>query len=384
MASIGQPFGASGTEHASGLVPDPGSTAGTTHYLREDSTFDVPPDVAIETITDGTNTVSPASSLSFADGEVSGSSPDAVYTPRVYEAGTGITLTPAGNTTTIESTGIETITDGTNTVSPANSLRFAAGVVTGTTPDAVYTPPTYTVFGPSGPGHSTGLVPDPGSTAGTSRALYEDGTWDTPPGHNIDTITDGTHTVAPADSLTFADGVISGSTPNAVYTPRIYTAGAGITLTPSGNDTAISTTPTGVILAASYNYSGSEGVLHNIAVGSAGFSLHIEARIGSFTPGTLIFYVNGTDVGEFSLGGGASIGLLVLTIDIPWYSDATLFYAYNLIGNINPLVPADSTVVGVQGDTFAGVYGGVSTIAFSGTSGQLPQSGSSVRVYAYL
>ena len=146
MASIGQPFGASGTEHASGLVPDPGSTAGTTRYLREDSSFGLPPDVAIEAITDGTHTVAPPSSLTFADGVISGSTPNAVYTPRVYEAGTGITLTPAGNTTTIESTGIETITDGTNTVSPANSLSFAAGVVTGTTPDAVYTPPTYTVL----------------------------------------------------------------------------------------------------------------------------------------------------------------------------------------------------------------------------------------------
>lgn len=36
------PFGASGTTHAEGLVPDPGSTAGTTKFLREDGTFAVP------------------------------------------------------------------------------------------------------------------------------------------------------------------------------------------------------------------------------------------------------------------------------------------------------------------------------------------------------
>lgn len=35
-------FGASGTNHAAGLVPDPGATAGTTKFLREDGTFAVP------------------------------------------------------------------------------------------------------------------------------------------------------------------------------------------------------------------------------------------------------------------------------------------------------------------------------------------------------
>lgn len=38
----GSVFGASGTSHASGDVPDPGATAGTTRYLREDATWDVP------------------------------------------------------------------------------------------------------------------------------------------------------------------------------------------------------------------------------------------------------------------------------------------------------------------------------------------------------
>ena len=33
------------------------------------------------------------------------------------------------------------------------------------------------VFGASGPGHSSGIVPDPGATAGTSRFLREDATW---------------------------------------------------------------------------------------------------------------------------------------------------------------------------------------------------------------
>lgn len=40
---------------------------------------------------------------------------------------------------------------------------------------------TYNAFGGSGSNHSSGLVPDPGSTAGTSKYLCEDGTWSTPP-----------------------------------------------------------------------------------------------------------------------------------------------------------------------------------------------------------
>lgn len=42
--SIAAPiFGPSGTGHATGIVPDPGAVAGTTHYLREDATWAVPP-----------------------------------------------------------------------------------------------------------------------------------------------------------------------------------------------------------------------------------------------------------------------------------------------------------------------------------------------------
>lgn len=41
---------------------------------------------------------------------------------------------------------------------------------------------TIAVFGASGPGHSTGIVPDPGSTTGTTRYLREDATFAVPPG----------------------------------------------------------------------------------------------------------------------------------------------------------------------------------------------------------
>ena len=42
-------FVASGSSHAPGAVPDPGSTAGSTRYLREDATWDVPPSSGLTT-----------------------------------------------------------------------------------------------------------------------------------------------------------------------------------------------------------------------------------------------------------------------------------------------------------------------------------------------
>lgn len=41
---VSKVFGASGTNHAPGLVPDPGATQGTTKFLREDGTWQVPSD----------------------------------------------------------------------------------------------------------------------------------------------------------------------------------------------------------------------------------------------------------------------------------------------------------------------------------------------------
>ena len=43
LTLVGVAFKASGASHAAGDVPDPGLTAGTTRFLREDATFAVPP-----------------------------------------------------------------------------------------------------------------------------------------------------------------------------------------------------------------------------------------------------------------------------------------------------------------------------------------------------
>jgi len=46
--------------------------------------------------------------------------------------------------------------------------------------NAVFTDTTYSTMVASGSSHAGGLVPDPGSTAGTTKFLREDGTWQVP------------------------------------------------------------------------------------------------------------------------------------------------------------------------------------------------------------
>lgn len=65
---------------------------------------------------------------------------------KTFQAGTNITMTAASNVITISATDT-----------------------------------TYSAFKASGNNHAPGLVPDPGDTAGTTKYLREDGTWQTPP-----------------------------------------------------------------------------------------------------------------------------------------------------------------------------------------------------------
>lgn len=67
--------------------------------------------------------------------------------------------------------------------------------------NAVFTDTTYSVMGASGSSHASGLVPDPGATAGTSKYLREDGTWAEPEGGSAAAYTP-TLSSAPTSSTT--------------------------------------------------------------------------------------------------------------------------------------------------------------------------------------
>ncbi len=83
--------------------------------------------------------------------------------------GTNYTLSPQGLQA-------GTINAGTVNATTLNG-SISAGSVTGTLAAS-----QLPVFGGSGSTHATGAVPDPGSAAGTSRYLREDGSWAVPPG----------------------------------------------------------------------------------------------------------------------------------------------------------------------------------------------------------
>jgi hypothetical protein len=66
-------MGASGTTHAVGAVPDPGATAGTVRYLREDGTWNTPPGNGIGTPSGSTTQVQ------FNDGGTFGAAPSFTF-----------------------------------------------------------------------------------------------------------------------------------------------------------------------------------------------------------------------------------------------------------------------------------------------------------------
>ena len=87
-------FGASGSAHAQGAVPDPGATAGSTRYLREDGSWMVPP-------VGGTLSAQNANAIAITGGTIDGTVIGAT-TPSTAKlsAGNAAALTVASNSST--------------------------------------------------------------------------------------------------------------------------------------------------------------------------------------------------------------------------------------------------------------------------------------------
>lgn len=110
---------ASGGSHAKGLVPDPGSSAATTHYLREDGTWVIPPNSGgtvtsysssdlspIFTTSVATSTTTPAVTFTLSNaaantvfGNFTGSSASPIYSATPTFSGANITALTASNIT---------------------------------------------------------------------------------------------------------------------------------------------------------------------------------------------------------------------------------------------------------------------------------------------
>lgn len=141
-------FAPSGPNASIGLVPIPSFQAGTSKFLREDSTWNQ---------VDFSNLTGSASL-----GQLPG-------TGAITIAGTSVNLGGSISQDTITGLG----STGLVKRSGVNTLAIATAKT-----DYWDT----TVFVASGGSHAIGLVPDPGSSAGTTRFLREDATWAVPPG----------------------------------------------------------------------------------------------------------------------------------------------------------------------------------------------------------
>lgn len=110
---------ASGGSHAAGLVPDPGSSAGTARFLREDCTWLIPP----------TATVMGASGPSHAAGLVPDPGSSAGSTRYLNENGTFMTPAGAGTTVTVAN---GTAALGTSAIASGACATVVTSTATGT------------------------------------------------------------------------------------------------------------------------------------------------------------------------------------------------------------------------------------------------------------
>jgi hypothetical protein len=149
------------------------------------------------------------------------------------------------------------------------------GGVTGTLPG-----PSVGVFVASGASHAVGAVPDPGSTAGTTRFLREDSTWVAPAGgsgfkfegSNITPVTVGNTTaLSPLQGVTIAASDIGSGQTFYIDAVGIIgdTAAAGITLGVYLDGVAIATFSPGLATANTQPW-GLRGWFTCTATGSSG------------------------------------------------------------------------------------------------------------------
>ena len=184
-------------------------------------------------------------------------------------------------------------TAGTINVGTLNATTIAGGVSAGAITSGTISPARLPVFGPSGTTHAVGAVPDPGATAGNTRYLREDGTWDVPS-------SSGGGGGSPSGA---AGGDLAGTYPNPVVAAVHATAGTldGVTI---GGSTPAAGSFTSVTTGAM--------ALSNVGlVAGSGF-------------GTLYFQGNAALLDAFAVAGTNRVGGLHLNPDNAGFTGNTL------------------------------------------------------------
>jgi len=228
------PMGASGTGHAAGIAPDPGSAAGSARFLNENATWIAPPypvtsvfgrsgavvaaanDYSASQVTNAVSTISTYSDPAWLTGLSWAKilSPPAFLVSPLTTKGDilGYSTTNAripigtdGQVLTASSAQALGVVWATPAAAPVSSVFARTGAIVAVSTDyaSFYVPVARNVntgaglsgggalsadltlvgvvMKASGTGHASGDCPDPGATVGSTRYLREDATWVVPP-----------------------------------------------------------------------------------------------------------------------------------------------------------------------------------------------------------
>jgi len=195
-------------------------------------------------------------------------------------------------------------TAGTINVGTLNATTITGGVSGSAINSGTVSAARLPLFGPSGTTHAPGIVPDPGATAGATRYLREDGTWDVPAG--------GSGGGSGGSPTGTAGGDLAGSYPNPTVAAVHATGGTldGVTI---GAATPAAGSFSGATVASAGN-----AEVHVVTASASGYAF-------------MQFGNDGGDKWQFALGGSSAGGIY-----------ANNWYLYNN-NTHNTTMLADST-----------------------------------------
>jgi hypothetical protein len=190
------------------------------------------------------------------------------------------------------------------------------------------------LFGPSGTTHAAGIVPDPGATAGATRYLREDGTWDVPAGGGG------------GSSSGTAGGDLSGSYPNPTVTAVHASSGTldGVTI---GATTAAAATVTALVSTGNAALGGSTNTMGAAGDGRVAYNQNAtNSFLGIYDGFSNKWYGIRNNLGDPLSYSGAPVIALG-----GWY------YGLGVLSNVNA-GSSSSPVYGVNtADQTGGSYG---------------------------
>jgi hypothetical protein len=202
-------------------------------------------------------------------------------------------------------------------VSATTDTTNASNLTAGTVP-----PGRLPVFGASGSSHAIGAVPDPGSTAGSTRYLREDGTWVAP------SASGGVNSATAYSAPYYVSGGAAISGVSGTGVPVHSTSAAPTFLTVGGSGTSVATVTSGSLTAGhlvSLTGTGGQIADAGAALGGGGSVVPTVTLGGTANH----VYVSSGTTGLFADSGVNIAGVLYGSVNGQTYSGANTFSANN-------------------------------------------------------